>query len=268
MTYDASEISVQDGQPVELYKWLLREGGQGWYYTSAGYEINYGGNVYAPLEGLYRDDLDDADDPLKTECVVRLPSASDMAQEYMYAIPDDVTDFTLYRAHGANVVSYWTGVLKTVNPLENGEEATFMHGLHSDILGATFLLRRWTRVCDVPVFSGPCGLIKATWKATGSLDTVVNKTLTTSSISGYDDTHFTGGWIRANGRRMKIKRHTYETLLLVAPIPGLTAGMTFEAWPGCNKLRSTCKIKFNNLDNYPGCDFIPDNEPFTQRVLG
>lgn len=35
-------------------------------------------------------------------------------------------------------------------------------------------------------------------------------------------------------------------------------GDTFNILPGCDKTINTCKYKFNNLNNYGNCPFIPN----------
>ncbi len=50
------------------------------------------------------------------------------------------------------------------------------------------------------------------------------------------------------------------TLSLIQPLPyPVTAGDQFTVYPGCNKLRSTCRL-FNNINNFGGMPYIPPPE--------
>ena len=267
MTYDASEISVASGQPVELYQWNVRNSSIYWRYTSAAYVISYGGNDFSPQPGISRSSLEETDDTLKSECRITIPNSNSMAEGYILSAPEGVVDFTLFRAHGTDFTQYWKGVVALVNPIENETDALFIMGPPTDALGASFLLRRYQRKCDVPLYSNACGINKALWAVPGNLLTVDGSTVTASIVSTYEDDYFQGGWFHANGMKRKIKSHTNTELVLVRAIAGLTPSHPFTAYPGCNHLRNTCKVKFNNLDEYRGCDWIPNAEPFNQGVL-
>lgn len=52
--------------------------------------------------------------------------------------------------------------------------------------------------------------------------------------------------------------------LLFMPMPKeIQVGDTFEAIPGCDKKKSTCKTRFDNLINFRGFDFIPGRDKIT-----
>lgn len=116
--------------------------------------------------------------------------------------------------------------------------------------------------CLHTVYDSGCGLNAASWSASGQ----VASTSTVSSVVGdlsmtVDDYAqgrilFTSG---ANaGLQRGVKSNTSSTLSLVAPLPYVPAiGDQYTIYKGCDRTRTTCKNKFNNLLNYNGTDFVP-----------
>ena len=78
-----------------------------------------------------------------------------------------------------------------------------------------------------------------------------------------------GGIFISNQYTRKIKIHDVynQQITLIYPIPGLQVGQTFVAHAGCDHSKITCKTRFDNFPNFRGCDYIPNDEPFTQGVL-
>ncbi len=267
MTYQSDEISVHDGQPVELYRLVLRDTSTSWFFTSAAYNIDYDSNEYVATPGLSREQLDETDDILKSDLKIKLPSDHEFSNLFILYIPDGTIDVTIFRGHGTNFIQYWDGVLKSVSPIESDNMASIICGPHTDALHAPFMLRAYNRLCDVPLYGNACGIVGELFRVSCLLNTVSDTVLTSTGFSEFDDDHFKGGYVFANGFKRKIKSHTTNTIVLISAVPGLIAGVVISAYPGCDKTRATCIAKFNNLPEYRGCDWIPNDEPFTQGIL-
>jgi len=266
MTYASDELSVHDGQPVELYRFRLRDTGTYWYFTTAAYNITYGGDIYVATPGLSRETIDESDDFLKTDLKIKFPSNHAFSTLFMLYTPDGIIDATVFRGHGSNFVQYWDGIIKTTYPIESSENASIICGPHTDAAQAPFLIRTYERLCDVPLYGAACGLDPEVYRVPCGIASVSGITITSSVLASYDDGWFNGGYVIANNLKRKIKTHVTTTLTLVSVLPGLTAGMPANIYPGCDHLRATCIAKFDNLQEYRGCDWIPNEEPFTQGV--
>lgn len=55
--------------------------------------------------------------------------------------------------------------------------------------------------------------------------------------------------------------------VLSTSINDLTTGATLRFYAGCNHSVVTCKDKFNNVNNYGGCPFVPTRNPFSTGVI-
>ena len=268
MTFQSDELSVASGQPVELFRFRLRDTTTYWRYTSAGYDIVYDGETYTATPGISRSKFEENDDVLKTELRVTLPSNHTFSNLFMFYIPDGIIDITVFRGHGTNFVQYWDGIVRTVYAIESSEVASVICGPHTDAVQAPFIIRTYERLCDVPLYGTACGLDPETFKVTVTPSYVSGLTIVSNDLAAYGSDYFTGGYIIADGFKRKIKSHTTSTLVLVSVAPGLEALTSISVYPGCDHLRATCISKFDNLFEYRGCDWIPDDEPFSSEVLG
>jgi len=267
MTFASDELSVKSGQPVELYKFVLRGTSTEWYFTSAAYNITYSSDVYVATPGLSRNQFEETDDFLKTTLEVLMPAKHDFTNLFLFFVPNGIIDFTLFRGHGANFVQYWKGVVKSVNPLQPNGMAKVTMGPPTDALGSPFLVRTYQRVCDVPLYSTPCGLTAANFSLTVVLTAVSGTSLTSVAFNSQADGYWTGGYVTVNQMKRKVKSHVDTVITLTSQLPGVGSGSSVTVFAGCDHLKATCISKFNNLPNYRGADWIPDNEPFTQGIF-
>ena len=97
---------------------------------------------------------------------------------------------------------------------------------------------------------------------TGSSANLINATLT-GATGIYDQGKITYTSGANNGISRSIKQYvkgTPGTIALLSPFPNIPApGDAFNIFQGCNKLQSTCVTKFNNLVNFRGFPYIPEN---------
>jgi uncharacterized phage protein (TIGR02218 family) len=119
------------------------------------------------------------------------------------------------------------------------------------------LISRYSRQCTVELYSVQCGVIKGTYESSGVLDSVAANVLTSTTFGGESDGYWKGGYISINSKRAKIIEHVSNDVTILPLIYGLAAGNTFEIYPGCDHLSTTCSAKFSNLKNYKGQPNIP-----------
>ncbi len=73
-----------------------------------------------------------------------------------------------------------------------------------------------------------------------------------------------------NGDRMSIRKQTdlspgfssVADLSMQLPIPGLKNGDSVDVYAGCDHTIDTCRVKFENKDNFGGYPQLPDENPF------
>lgn len=269
MTYASDEISVKSGTPVELHKWALRGGADAWVLTPTAVDVVYDGRTYQAEPGLERDELDEQLAIFEEELEVRAPRTCALAQLFLASSYKGIIDYTLYRGHGSNFVTYWQGVLKCVVPMD-GDKAVFVMESKAAEAARAANYMKYTRHCNADIFDSQCGLNRADYKAVGVITSVsgeiVESTLfTTTSVDGY----YSAGYIVVSGftRHVDVHDKTAGTIKMVGTIPNIAVGMPFEIYPGCNGTKAVCNGWYSNGTQFAGCPWIPDIEPFTRRIL-
>lgn len=120
--------------------------------------------------------------------------------------------------------------------------------------------------CRDALFGPVCRLNKATFANAGAITAIAGRQLTVA-LPAQGDGYFNLGEINFTsgdnaGLRMMIRFFMSDgTMILLAPMPfDINIGDTVVCYPGCDKQRTTCIGKFNNINNYFGEPFIPAAE--------
>ncbi|MEO8337653.1 MAG: phage BR0599 family protein, partial [bacterium] len=106
-------------------------------------------------------------------------------------------------------------------------------------------------------------------------DSVTSKRIFTTDTglitSGLGAQYFMDGvltWITGDnvGSQNEVSAHdadvagAYTLELYIESAYPIQPGDTFSIEPGCNRLPATCKVKFNNFENFNGADALPDSQ--------
>lgn len=165
------------------------------------------------------------------------------------------------------VIVLFTGRVGEVNPAGRSM-ASFNCPSAIELLNINLPRNLYQPGCLNTLFDTACTLLAGDFDvagtaASGSTVTVVNATL--GQATGYFDLGkivFTSG--ANNGLVRMVKSYTAGspgTLSLLYPLPSAPlAGDSFTVYPGCDKLKTTCDAKFNNLANFRGMPYVPQPE--------
>ena len=134
---------------------------------------------------------------------------------------------------------------------------------------------RYSWNCRVPLYSPQCGVSRAAFKQTGVVTAVSGAVVTIDSLAGAGANYFNGGkltWIdpaKENILQLMITSYDNATgaFTLVSVPYGLGAGLSADAYPGCDHSLDTCLAKFANVANYRGEPHIPGKVPFNGTTL-
>jgi len=260
LVYEQSEIY---SEPVELYL-FNRADNEYWSYTSSDTIITYDGRDYNPIL-IRRSDIILDSNSLKTQIEITVALDNSFVRNSIKEPIEGVVRLTIYRKQGNNYVTYWKGFIRGISFKSN--TSVIICNLKSDSLKRGGLMRKYSRQCDLPLFSELCTISKSDsdYYVTGTINTVdgveINATIFSSKIDGW----FVGGIFKLdNGNcTQKIVYHSGTTIKIARSISAVQAGLTFTAWAGCDHLKATCKDKFNNKLNYGGQPYLPNKNPFT-----
>lgn len=164
------------------------------------------------------------------------------------------------------VVNMFNGRVSTVKTSRSLIEMEVSSDL--ELLNVNMPRNLYQAGCMNTLYDASCGLYSSNLASTltvGAGSTASTIYCTSTKATGWFDL---GGLIFNTGNNANalrtIKSWDGTKLELVSPLPATPAvGETFYAYPGCDKTKTTCSSKYNNVVHFRGFPFIP--QPETMR---
>lgn len=273
MPFNLLELSIFNGRPIELYEFYVL--GQYWRYTNAEVTVPHAGADYVPMPGIKRSGIRATQSVERNELTVRVRGDSDLALEYLQSPPSEQVRIRIYQKHrdDAEFIVRYNGRVQNCSWSENGAVAEIQCAQVSWSLRQPGLRRSFQYSCPYPVFENGCGLSRAAYEVATTVTAMsgTRVTLAYSSVA-YAANYFAGGyaqWVLPNGRRDRrmITGSAENRIVLHSTNLGLSVGDSVSLYPGCDHQSSTCYTKFDNVENFGGFPFIPDQSPFSGTTI-
>ena len=264
MTYDATERSIQDGEPVELFRFA--KGVVSFTYTSANESITFNNETYEP-RAISRSEISETERVDKSPITVTAARDIEISTEFIGDIPPLPITLTIFRTHRADgeFITFWKG--RVAGHDFQGSRLVLNCESILTSLRRAGLRRHYTPNCPHTHYDSGCRVVKTLFQSTGTLDSVNGVTLTGSIFSAQADGFFTGGELEFGDEKRLIRTHVMDTITISRPITGLVAGNEVDAFAGCDHTLTTCINKFNNLVNFGGFPLIPRKNPFSGDAI-
>lgn len=143
-----------------------------------------------------------------------------------------------------------------------GVEAFITVASHTELLNQDMPRNLYLPGCVHTLFDAGCTLSKAAFTVSRTVlagATTQLVPITDAAAAGhYDLGGFTVTSGALTGYKRSVKQWAGPNLKLLTPLPtALAAGVTIDLFPGCDKLQSTCDVKFSNKANFRGFRFVP-----------
>jgi len=269
MNFADSEKSLTEGSPYELHELRLGETSTYWRYADAPANIEYDGNTFiaAYCPG---GPIEQGVNVIKSRTNVKVNWDNPFAWQYTVCAPDGIVHYTRYKGYGTDVQAIFIGdVLDVVFRQEDRQGrrwAEIVIDPSTAAMQLKGLITRYSRQCQVDLYSDQCGVDRDDYKQLGTLDGVSGNVLESTTFGGESDGYWWGGDIIINGSRRKMVAHAGNYVTILPGITGIAAGDSFDAAPGCNHLPAAggdCNAIFDNLDDYKGQPNIPDSNPWS-----
>lgn len=122
-----------------------------------------------------------------------------------------------------------------------------------------------TAECQHDIGDAKCTVDLSTYEVTGSVTSLTDNDDFNDSTRTEADDYFNYGvitWTSGNnvGRQMEVKSYANtggNIVLLENTIYDIQVGDAYKMTPGCDKIKTTCQTKFDNVINFSGFDFLP-----------
>lgn len=265
MAYDVIEDSREGGSPQVLYHFELND--KNWRYTAGPERVNIDNKWWEPAA------ISDTGVKQKGEAVsdilnLTVPSTLDLVDFFARTPPSSPLHLTIRRYHigdNESVVTY-VGQVSTVNQNIPGQAIVSCNTL-SATMDRKGLRLSWSRTCPHALYDKQCKADPAVFAVAAVVTEVGAGTVTAEEFSTRPPGHFNGGyleWIDPERglERRAIEEHDGNQVLMFGASDGITPGLEVTAYPGCDRVANTCKLKFNNLANYGGIPSMPTKSPF------
>jgi uncharacterized phage protein (TIGR02218 family) len=251
-------------KPLELYK--IWSGSTYWYYTNGDVAVTYDGHSYEPAP-IKRQSVSYDSTLDVTNLKIEFATITDPAVQYIAQNPIAITWIEVSR------------LFRDQDPYEKSVifigqiKKVAFKGLSAlgDCVGFEHFLKvpvpafRYQITCNHQVFDAKCQLVAATWKVSAQVTLDATKTiLSSATFASYAGSYFTGGLVSFEGESRTVVANSSGTITLGFKMLNLEDNDVIDVYPGCNGRVTTCRDKFNNIVNFLGFPFIPDENPATR----
>lgn len=242
----------------ELYRFV--EGATVTTLTSADAEETHLSELYVPQAGLSRDEVETKNELSKASVTASLPLSSELAMRYLRSVVDATLSLTIFSKDELGAVkTEWKGRLAGLKP--DGATIKLIFESIFTSLRRPGLRRRFQRTCPHVLYGHACKLDRADFEEVLSIASIVGTVLTVTGADAFPDQFFRQGMVEGpDGILRFIVSHVGTQITLIRPLDSLTVG-AHSFYPGCDRLKETCKDKFNNILNNGSFPWLPTKNP-------
>lgn len=272
MTYNLQENSREQGQPIELYDFVL--GGIKYSVCTCAdpvmYTVDSVLTTYTPLE-IHRDRVVLGPEDQSTLLEITMPSAHALPQKFVNSAPGVLCSVTIRRVHKTDtanelVVAY-KGILRSV--MFSNQAGVAKIGLMSQMGAMSRNIPRYTfqSLCNNVLFDRWCTISSSSFNFSATVSAASGSTITVPGLGTAKGNQWAqGGYVSCDGDYRLILDQTGDVLTILLPFVDPATGLTAIVYAGCDHSLPTCRAKFNNVVNFNGFAFIPTNNPFTDGI--
>lgn len=272
-------LALEQFQMADLYTLTLTDGSV-LRLTSRDTDVTWDGNVYSSAGPFVeREGLSWRRGAEVDALTVRFAADSShtigaTGIPFLHAVVRGLLDggvLTLQRAfwdypdHAVDgVITLFTGRVGDISG--NGAQVECEVNSYLELLSQKMPRNTYSPGCRHTLFDPACGLTRASWGSAGTVAAGSSRThIHVSGISDANDYHSMGTIVFEDGALEGQKRfikHWYNNVVYMVlelwEMPEV--GDEITLYPGCDKIRATCKDKFNNEANFGGFPYVPDPE--------
>lgn len=267
--YDDAEASVEDGSPIELYKFAY--GGQTLLYTSGDIEVSYLGDTYVPA-AISRSDVSGTSDADQGAASIKMAGVTELISLLRDEPPGEIVNLTIFRQQETAPSEFrvvWFGEIHGSSFEGNEFKVQTNSALQSE--KRMGLSQCWQKSCPHALYDpSTCKANKNLFGVNATTVSLTSHTLiATDLVSALD---MRGGYIEyddlitgVKSRRTIVAHNDVTGAIQLASVTrNMTVGTQFVSYPGCDhSLGANGCAKFDNKLNYGGDPALPLTNPYS-----
>lgn len=278
MSYEAQEISREDGSPVELYRW--DNGIEEFYHTSGAEAVSFGGNLYLPAAIKRTNITVRQREPASTTLQITMPNTEEYVGRYVSGPPFAVDRLTIFRFHatdgGLETITYFEGDVSTVKFNQATGLATVLVSPVSGVFSQNTPRRSYSGLCQNVLYDDQCKAVESNFSFAVTVTAVsangLTITVSGAGIGSQAAGYFPGGRLKYADPQNPDQRYILsfdgtDTLTIQTPFRSLGPGASMLMSAGCAHDIDTCRDKFSNDINYGGFPLVPNRNLFKDGVV-
>jgi uncharacterized phage protein (TIGR02218 family) len=266
MPFDTQELSQYGGQPSELFHFRNSVGQTVFALTTGEDEFADGLTLYVPGV-INRTSVRQTTEDPSSSLEIRVANDSTIAQQFKAYLPSKPINLLIYRFHandsGMERRTIFIGQVVSVS-FGNDGIATINCDPVTKSRGKKVPWQVYKKGCNWALYEHGCGVLRALFETPVLSYVTSGDTITAAVFAEQEDTWYSNGYIErvVNGERRYITGHVGTDIQLDYPFFDLDAGEALIAVAGCSRTEEVCRDKFDNLINYLGWDYIPEENPY------
>ena len=257
----------------EIYAPLLNSNAGFFYLTSNSRTVYRQTRTYVPST-ITRSAYGAKTSLEKQNVTITLSSKEDAAKFFLTQGMDERIEIRIFDWNGIDQSLAWRGRLISVK--ENGGKTTLEFENSITQLQQMSLHRKTTKICPFLLYGSDCTVPEVIYTEdckivdTNGLDILIERLDDPAFV--YDDGALVGGYITyypdviTNQRKLRCAIvANFGNILTLSSINTAIKYLpdaTIKVSEGCDKSPKTCSIKFDNIENFGGMPYLPDNNPF------
>ncbi len=265
MPFDFDENSIEDGRPIQLYRFSLN--GNFWRYTNADADVIKAGETWLAVP-ISDDGINQTGEAASDALSVTTTTSVVPAQLYMSYPPARPVQVAIFQAHeeSPDIRAMYVGEITQCNIPQPGT-AVFTCETIAATMSREGLRLGWQRTCPYALYDPvTCQVDKTAFAMQGVVATIVDNVVTLPQLAGEPDDRFAGGFVEWVDLVRGIERRGIESqvggaLTMFGTADGIDVGMDLTAYPGCSRTTASC-ITFGNIDRYGGAPGMQGKSPF------
>ncbi len=263
MSFDDTEISTQDGQPVGLFEFTL--GGLSWRYTSADDDQYFMGFDW--IAGAITRTGITQGAGAENDLTITLPADLEIVSMFDGSPPSEIMYLTLREYHEGEIEGaiQWIGTVGNIIKVNPAEASAVCRNLVASFERGGLRLT-WGRQCPHALYDVNCRVNKEDHAYPYTVATVAGDSFTVTGYAAPAEGSFAGGFVEWSIGSGTFERRGIESadggvFKILGLNTGLEVGLGVVLYPGCPRTTAGC-IAFDNLPNYGGFPHLPGKSPF------